>query len=351
MKPTLRPLAVLLASMLGAGTAHSATVAGWDFSQWMLPGTLSVNGTSLTNVLAANYSNLDPTNNAGIESAAFGTLYFNGQFGSMPVPPVGDGTEIFQPTSPSLGSNLDAPVLGLGTNPFDSLTILASEGQPFQQLLSMGAIGNAQVVFSADLRSVSRTGSAWLVTFAAQSTTNSTLSIDFSTDGSAFASAGSVNLTPAHTRYEVTLPAANSDRAFVRFRFAPSGGTTQLIDNVAIEATLSGGGGDRDGDGIPDASDNCPYFASPDQTDSDGDGRGNVCECTDQNGDGQNNVADLVAINLAIFNPAQVTPLCDGNNDGLCNVADIIAGNIEIFSPTSTSTCERQPVPGPRDHE
>jgi hypothetical protein len=28
-------------------------------------------------------------------------------------------------------------------------------------------------------------------------------------------------------------------------------------------------------------------------------------------------------------------------------VNDILAANIEIFSPTSTSTCTRQPVPGP----
>jgi len=65
------------------------------------------------------------------------------------------------------------------------------------------------------------------------------------------------------------------------------------------------------------------------------------------NGDGRNTVSDLVAINVAIFNPALVTPLCDGNNDGKCDVNDIIAANTEIFSPGNTSTCARQPVPGP----
>jgi hypothetical protein len=348
MKQTLRSIAAaVIFSTLGASTAAADTVAGWDFSQWYQSGILSIDGLTGSNTLAANYSNLDPTNNAGAESAQFGTLYFNGQFGSTSVVPDGSGNEVFQPTVPSLTSNLDAPVLGPGTNPFDSLTILASENQRFQQLLSMGAIGNAQVVFSADLRNVPQTGSNWLVSFAGQATSNSTLSIDFSTNGTSFASAGSVNLTPEDTRYEVTLPAASSDLAFVRFRFTPPSGGTQLIDNVAIEATLSGGGGDTDGDGIPDASDRCPRFASPNQTDTDGDGRGDVCECTDQNGDGRNTVADLVAINLAIFNPALVTALCDGNNDGQCNVADIVAANIEIFSPTNTSVCARQPVPGP----
>jgi hypothetical protein len=104
---------------------------------------------------------------------------------------------------------------------------------------------------------------------------------------------------------------------------------------------------DRDQDGIDDEHDLCPYYASPDQTDTDEDGRGNVCECGDQDGDGRNTVADLVAINQAIFNPAQVTPLCDANDDELCNVGDIIGANAEIFSPASTSTCSRQPVPGP----
>jgi hypothetical protein len=104
---------------------------------------------------------------------------------------------------------------------------------------------------------------------------------------------------------------------------------------------------DDDGDSVSNASDLCPFWAAPAFTDTDGDGRGDACECTDQNGDGHNTVSDLIAINLAIFNPGQATPLCDGNNDGACSVSDIIAANIEIFSPTNTSTCERQPLPGP----
>jgi cysteine-rich repeat protein len=124
---------------------------------------------------------------------------------------------------------------------------------------------------------------------------------------------------------------------------APAGDGRDTDGDGACDA----GDPDDDADGIADGSDNCPFYASADPTDTDGDGRGNVCECTDQNGDGRNNVVDLLAINRAIFNPALVTPLCDGNNDGLCSVNDIIAANVEIYSPTSTSTCARQPIPGP----
>jgi hypothetical protein len=101
-----------------------------------------------------------------------------------------------------------------------------------------------------------------------------------------------------------------------------------------------------DGDGV-DLGDNCPFYPNPSQTDKDGDKRGDDCECGDQNGDGFNTVSDLVAISNAIFNPTQITPLCDANRDGLCNVNDILDVNTEIFSPTNTSTCARQPIPGP----
>lgn len=37
---------------------------------------------------------------------------------------------------------------------------------------------------------------------------------------------------------------------------------------------------DSDDDGVPDESDNCPFYPNPDQTDSDGDGQGDVCSAT-----------------------------------------------------------------------
>jgi hypothetical protein len=128
---------------------------------------------------------------------------------------------------------------------------------------------------------------------------------------------------------------------------AETGFDDEPYSTTLTSTTLPMPPADADCDGLTDAADNCPYYASADAADSDQDGRGDACECGDQNGDGSNTVSDLIAINLAIFNPQQASELCDANNDGDCDVGDIIAANVEIFSAGNTSTCSRQPVPGP----
>ncbi len=52
--------------------------------------------------------------------------------------------------------------------------------------------------------------------------------------------------------------------------------------SASAEVTVIGQGLDTDGDGIPDAEDNCPAVPNPEQEDTDGDGVGDVCDsCPD----------------------------------------------------------------------
>jgi hypothetical protein len=98
---------------------------------------------------------------------------------------------------------------------------------------------------------------------------------------------------------------------------------------------------DGDGDGVPDLYDVCRVWPDPAQADADQNGIGDACECGDQTGDGRVDAQDLVAINLATFNPELASPLCDTTNDGLCDVRDIIGANQKIFG--TPTFCARYP--------
>jgi hypothetical protein len=102
-------------------------------------------------------------------------------------------------------------------------------------------------------------------------------------------------------------------------------------------------GYDVDDDGTLDGDDLCPRFAGASQTDTDGNGIGDDCECGDQSGDGTVDVNDILAVNAAIFNPSLVTPLCDTNDDALCDVSDILGVNAKIFG--APAYCSRYPAP------
>ncbi len=85
-------------------------------------------------------------------------------------------------------------------------------------------------------------------------------------------------------------------------------------DEDAFVAKVSEGPQDSDGDGVPDATDNCPNTFNPGQEDNDGDGMGDVCDDDDDNDgvlDGQDNCPFDA-------NPNQE----DGDNDGVGDACD-----------------------------
>jgi len=255
--------------MIGAGAAGAETVAGWDFSQYRGDGSLA----PFTDTLPANYSDLDPTLNAGAEAAAVGTLYFDGSFGSSStttdfLPTAGTQNCGRRPVGGSGGPegcavpNVDGPVRSNRNEPwsdpgdvsFDAHSVLRAEGQAFQSLLAMQAVGGVDVVFEADLSPES--AESWEVSFggrvvsgggddggplgcdaAGASECSSTVTVEFSDDGTSYTSIASVVLTAEDTRYSVPLAAGQSPTGYVRLGFNPSGSALPIIDNVAIMAT------------------------------------------------------------------------------------------------------------------
>jgi hypothetical protein len=88
-------------------------------------------------------------------------------------------------------------------------------------------------------------------------------------------------------------------------------------DNVVLAAGKAEPA-DSDGDGVPDANDNCPNASNPDQADTDHDGLGNVCDTTpngDDDGDGVDNGTDNC---VGVANPSQA----DTDNDGVGDACD-----------------------------
>jgi hypothetical protein len=234
--------ASLAAAALLAAPAQALVVAGWDFSQYLGDSLLTLDGATGATTLSANYSNLDPTFNAGAESAFLGTMFINGQYGTTNVDPF--NAPQFVPTAGSAGgagslaSNLFAPAPVPGTNPFDSHTILAFEGQLFTNFLGMTALAPATVVFQADLGPVPTIGDSWKLTFGGQTFSGtSVLGLEYSLDGTSFTPLAPVVLDVNDKPYSIDLFTGVASTMFVRMSFTNANGQP-IIDNVALEAAI-----------------------------------------------------------------------------------------------------------------
>ena len=111
--------------------------------------------------------------------------------------------------------------------------------------------------------------------------------------------------------------ASGVDPSFVAGVFFPKG--------VAVDATASGA--DADADGVPDATDNCPALANPDQADSESDGQGDTCDTDDDNdarGDGEDNCPTATNAGQEDLDGDGAGDACDldDDNDGVADATD-----------------------------
>src|SRR5215212_4301887 len=100
-------------------------------------------------------------------------------------------------------------------------------------------------------------------------------------DGGAFSASQPITNSGAPVAYTYVLNVAAGSHT-IGVRAGNTGtGRNPFVDFVTFPASGSGGtdpGGDRDADGISDASDNCPDVYNPGQRDDDKDGVGNKCD-------------------------------------------------------------------------
>ena len=147
-----------------------------------------------------------------------------------------------------------------------------------------------------------------------------------------------VNPSPVGTTYQATI--TGLDGTFTDSGIAQSGivhmpfnpGATSFFENFTSGQATTTPFGDGDGDGVPDATDNCPTVPNPDQTDSDGDGIGDACDPNpndgptgDLDGDGNPNNADNCPTTP---NPDQLDTDGDGAGDA-CDGDDDNDGDLD----------------------
>jgi hypothetical protein len=134
--------------------------------------------------------------------------------------------------------------------------------------------------------------------------------------------------------YEHAVGTAQFDGT-IAFNFGPG------VENgtFAFSYTVPEPSADADGDGVLDASDNCPADANGDQADIDHDGVGDVCD-PDRDGDGIVNGADNCPVNANSHQD-------DSDHDGIGDICDADRDGDGVLN--INDNCSITPNPGQSD--
>ena len=118
-----------------------------------------------------------------------------------------------------------------------------------------------------------------------------------------------------------TLLFAQPGTAEVPGRFA-GGAWGPALSVVAVVGST-----DTDGDGVPDASDNCPNDVNTDQLNTDGDAAGNVCDTDDDNDGMPDSFETTYGLNPLVNDAA-----ADNDGDGVSNLAEYTNGSNPVVN-------------------
>lgn len=144
------------------------------------------------------------------------------------------------------------------------------------------------------------------------------------------------NLSSGSILFQYVTPPLNGNGGWMIFDLAEGTAEVCLFFATAgcipdaTQALLARGGWlDTDGDGIPDAIDNCRDVSNDDQRDTDGDGFGNACDA-DLNNDCTTNLLDLLLFRAEFLGS---DPDADFNGDGIVNLLDLLALRQRFLRP------------------
>jgi Tol biopolymer transport system component/chitodextrinase len=146
--------------------------------------------------------------------------------------------------------------------------------------------------------------------------------------------------------------------------FPKPAGATELDPDWRLSAAPP----DTDGDGVADASDNCPFAANGaneagvpgvgDQLDSGGvgaasapDGIGDACQCGDVSGDGLVTLADTVGVQRSLLQPPTATlahpDRCDVGGPAGCSLFDAVVLRRALLAPPTAAIGQQCAPAGP----